>query len=138
MSRAKKPPKELTQYTFLKQGVSVYDLLYMPSPLMMIFAFIANFCHINNIKFVVTSIYRPPGDGISKSSTHQTMRAFDISLKSEHGWNTNKINDLVARVEYNFRHFGAISKASGESRPIVVHNSGTGYHAHIQIRPNLK
>ena len=135
MSRAKRPPKDLTQHTFLKAGVSVYDLLYMPPALMMIFAFIANFCQIHGIKFVVTSIYRPPGDGISKSTTHQTMRAFDVSLKSEHGWNMDKIHDLKARVEYNFKHFGAISAASGESRPIVVHDSGTGYHAHIQIRP---
>ena len=130
--------KHLTQYTFLKSGVSNYDLSYMPPKLLIIFAFVSNFCHLNDIKFVVTSIYRPPNDGISTSKTHQEVRAFDVSLKNIYGWNSDHINALKVMVDSNFKHFGAISKASGESRPIVIHDTGSGLHAHIQIKPNLK
>jgi hypothetical protein len=60
-----------------------------------------------------------------------------VSLKGEHGWNEDKINALKVMVENNFKNFGAIAKASGESRPIVIHDTGSGIHAHVQIRPNL-
>lgn len=127
----------LTQYTFLKGGVSIYDFLLMHPKLLGMYSTVLDFCINNNIKCVITSIWRPPDDGISKSRTHQTMRAIDISLKAIHGWNSLLIAELKGLIEREYKNIGAINASSGESRPIVIHDAGSGIHAHLQIRPNL-
>lgn len=139
MGSKNKPREHLTQYTFLKKGVSVYDFLYMHPALLAMYAFVLNFCQINGVKCVVTSIYRPPNDGISKSRTHQSMRAFDLSLRQSWGWSDSLIEELKNETLKNFRHVGAISRNSGESKPIYVHrnSNGNGRHAHFQVRPGL-
>ncbi len=86
---------------------------------------------------MISSIFRPPNDGISRSKTHQTMRAIDISLASAHGWNSLLIAELKSLIEREYKAIGAFNAESGESRPIVVHDTGSGLHAHLQIRPNL-
>lgn len=124
----------MIKWVSFKDDVNIEEICYMNPLLWQIFSYVVGFCAENSIRMVITSIYRPPNDGISVSSTHQEYRAFDVSFKSEHGWNDNKIQKLVEEIEEHFKPIGALSKSSGESRPIVVHNSGSGLHGHFQIR----
>lgn len=122
------------QYIFLRDDVSVEDMLFIHPKLLLMYAFVSDWCFVNQLKFDVTSIYRPPSDGISKSTTHQTYRAFDLSAK---GFNTDEIDELLHIVRDKFISIGAISASDGKSRPVVFHDSGHGPHFHFQIRKNL-
>lgn len=126
------------QYLHFKKGVSLYDVLYIHPVLLKMLTSVQMFCLAEGCKPMLTSIYRPPNDGISKSTTHQTYRAFDLSLKSKYGWNNYKIEALKKLIEEEYKDVGAISSASGESRPIYIHPNSNdpnkGYHAHFQIR----
>ena len=84
---------------------------------------------------VVTSILRELNDGISQSSTHQTGRAIDLSVK---GWQGKDIEDLAEYLNKKFEKIGAISKTTGKPMACYYHNNGNGWHFHIQVRPNIK
>jgi len=87
------------------------------------------YCYQMNKPYVVTSIIRGVKDGISKSKTHQTGRAFDVSVK---GWSETFIEMFINYLNAMFSSYAATS-ASGEKRLAVRHNSGHGDHIHIQI-----
>ena len=99
--------------------------------------FVEAFCKKRKITVYWTSFYRPYNDGISKSNTHQTYRARDLSLKAKHGWTTDLIDELHIEVFSNFRKVGALvqTKKGLTSRPIYIHDAGSGEHAHFQVRP---
>lgn len=134
----------MKQYVHLKDGVNCEDLL-MISPLLgkMLFG-VSLWCMSHAITCEVSSIHRPD-DSISESKTHQTFRAFDLSLKSNHGWNDIKIREFVKYIETEYMDIGAISHKTGESRPIYIHRNKKelngkvinvpGFHAHLQVRP---
>jgi len=118
----------------LKDDVNPDELLSMNPLLWQMFSYVVGFCAEHNIKMVVSSIYRPPNDGISVSTTHQDYRAFDVSLKKEHGWTDGKISLIENEINHTFLHIGAVSYNTGKSRPIVVHDTGSGMHLHFQVR----
>ena len=127
-------------YIKLKKDVTIDDMVMMHPALHLMYAFLNYFCHVNDIDFVVTSLHRTLKENKAvgaKSLTHVEDRAFDISLKSEHGWNKNLISELKQEIEDNFSDIGALSASSGEARPIVIHDVGSGTHAHLQIRRGL-
>ena len=104
--------------------------------------FIAGFCAQNNIKFVITSTIRSKErnaqvGGISQ--THVESRAFDYSLREEHGWTQDTILLLVYQIERNYKDVGAIT-ANGKQVVIFNHSAGqkdSFFHSHIQIRRGL-
>ena len=124
----------MKRYTNIKDDVNCEDILYMNPWLLKIYAFTIGFCHQNGIKPVITSIHRKPNDGFSKSSTHQTFRAFDLSAKSIHGWDFEKTKLFIEKVNEKFKHYGAISASDYEQRPIVYHDAGSGLHFHLQTK----
>ncbi len=127
----------MIKYWSRKHGVKLRDLQRMHPELLLMFAFVVNFCKIEKVPCTVTSIHRTAEQDRrlgAKSKTHQEYRAFDMSLN---GWAGDKIIKLRRAVENEFKHVGAISATSRSSRPIVIHDIGHGMHAHFQIRPNL-
>lgn len=144
------------KYIHLKGGLNLEDVQYMHPNLLMLYAFISVFCYENGIKFVVTSMYRTPEkDALigAQSKTHQQDRAFDFSIKSEHGWDYEKIQKLVDEIQnykvidkngkevLYFMEIGARVWADKEktrllSRPIIIHKVKNGaLHAHVQVKP---
>lgn len=105
--------------------------------------FIAGFCAQNNIKFVITSTIRSKEKNIAvggKSETHTSGRAFDFSLREEHGWTQDRIMLLVYQVERNYKDYGAYSLNGGKQVVIFNHSAevaGSLYHSHIQVRRDL-
>jgi len=131
-------------YLKIKKDVNIEDMLAIHPILLKMIADVSIFCLSYGILPEITSIYRAP-DKISKSTTHQTMRAFDLSLKASSGWTIETVNALEKYVEDNYSHVGAISRETGESRPIYIHKNKIivnnevletkGFHAHCQVRP---
>lgn len=101
-------------------------------------AFAVSFCAERNLKCDITSIYRGPNDGFSKSRTHQEYRAFDISVI---GFTTDDIDDLLIETREKFQEEGAkVWDRTGDekvlvSRPVIYHNVGRGKHFHFQVHP---
>ncbi len=129
------------QYIDMKDGVNNLDMMFLNPNVLMILAYVNLFCFENNIDFQITSMIRTPEDDLrlgAKSTTHSTGRAFDFSIRKEHGWDDFKVQKLVGELETLYSHIGAISRVDGIAKPIVVHDSGTGMHAHIQVRPSKR
>ena len=63
------------------------------------------------------------------SSTHRDGRALDVSTK---GWTQDYIDAAIKFLNDGYSHFAAIG-SDGEQRLVVYHNSGNGFHLHIQI-----
>lgn len=86
----------------------------------------------NNIPVIftesVTSVFE---DGKLKrvSSTHRDGRALDVSTK---GWSQKYIDEAIKFLNDGYGHFAATGPR-GEKRLVVYHDSGTGFHLHIQI-----
>jgi len=117
----------------LKKGLKVSDFLRFHPNLFFILAWAYRWCHANGIVFRLTSLWRPHGDGISKSTTHQEYRAFDISFRPQEGWTTDLIDWFEEDLRCEFGDVGALVWNEGElvSKPIVMKPD----HGHIQVRP---
>lgn len=140
------------QWLDYKEEVNNLDLNFIHPNLFLILGFISKYCHDNNINLVISSIIRTPEENKklgAVSKTHIEGRAIDISLRKEHGWTYEKIQNLVNDLNYitdtecymdgrqnPFYQIGAISKSDKRQRVIVVHknHTGLGDHAHIQVR----
>jgi hypothetical protein len=134
----------MMRWAYPKDGIGLIDYVSMNPALLLIFSFVSNFCAHNGIKFVPSSIGRTHEKNKalgSVSTTHvydknEGVRAFDLSLRSEHGWNEVLINEMLKEVEENFKHLGAFNSTS-EIRTAVRHDNGNGDHVHFQVRRNL-
>lgn len=132
-----------TQRIFLNSDVRTVDFLYMHPNLLIILAFINSFCHENKIRFQITSIYRSMEENAkveAKSKTHVEDRAFDFSIKNEHGWTKEKLEELTQEINAEFSDIGARVWTQNRtvliSRPILVHKTKNGaMHAHVQVKP---
>ena len=128
-----------TQHIILKEGVDCDDILYMHPHLLSILTTINLYCYHHNIDLVITSAYRSLAENKAvgaKTLVHTEDRAFDVSIRGDLNWNENHIRNVIQLVEEKHMDIGAISSASGESRPILRHR-GTADHLHIQVRKGL-
>ena len=132
---------ELKQHIDLKSdNLQVTDLLFIHPVLLVILAHISLFCHKHGINFQLTSIIRTlqeNKDLKSKSTTHVDGRAFDFSVREEHGWTYELIQRLINELNLLYGKYGALSKRDKIGRVIIVHDGGHGKHAHVQIKPGL-
>ena len=129
-----------TQYIDFKDKVSHTDLHYINPYLFQILAYISIFCMKNKTILQLTSIHDDSNQDLllgRVSKSHQEWRAFDMSLRHIYGWNDLLITKLEDEINQKFKDIGAISAKSGISTPIVIHDNGNGYHAHIQVRKGL-
>ncbi len=131
----------LKKYIEVKDGVDVEDLLFIHPRLLLVLVHIVNFCHQHKINFQLTSIIRTIQENTilkAVSKTHVEGRAFDFSIRDEHGWTLDLLKKLCNELNLLFGDkYGAVSKKNGQSRIIVIHDSGNGKHGHVQIRPGL-
>ena len=114
-----------------KDDVDPRDILKVSPLLIAVLGYVTQYCFENNLPMVITSIIRKPNDGISKSTTHQDGRAFDLRLNN---WNIGQIIKLEEYLKETCFDLGAISKETGEPRVIHVHGDGNWLHAHMQVR----
>jgi hypothetical protein len=82
-----------------------------------------------NYEFVITSVIRK-ADKISKSSTHQTGRAFDC--RANH-LDDNFIKDTVTFFNHKCKNIAAFSKSKNEPTLIIAHGEGSNFHFHVQL-----
>lgn len=126
-------------YTFfIEQGPSSGQMLLLKPKALLMLAWSVDWCTQREISPHFTSIIRPYDDG-SKSDTHQTGRAVDLSLKAEHGWTADLIDEFMFDFSDTFKEVGAlVYNDDGEliSRPIKIHGNreNSGQHAHLQCR----
>ena len=91
------------------------------------------YCKEHNLPFKVTSLISDRKNVESKSTTHETGRAFDLSAK---GWTETHIYRFQYLMNIWFKDIAAISSVDKKPRAVVYHDSGHGYHFHLQVRPN--
>lgn len=123
-------------------------MVFMNPKLVKLLGIVLMFCKNNNVTCELTSVYRSEAQEKAlgaKSRTHSTDRAFDVSLREEHGWTKSLIQDFekyvnanAFEVRGNHRYYlGAISSKTKKHRPIYIHknHNGPGIHAHLQVSP---
>lgn len=111
-------------------NVNLNEIMNWHPELLKVLAFLNLFCLDKGLPLHITSGIRPYNDGISKSSTHQTARAFDVRTRH---WSKEQLTD-VARFLSGYDHtegVGAISKSDGMRRLAYYHDN----HLHIQVAP---
>ena len=124
-----------------KENNKLRDLVYCHPALLIIFAHTVMFCHKHDIDLVITSFISTleEDERLGRvTAPHRTGRAIDISFRSEHGWTDKLIEKFEREINTKFKGYGAVVidiKAKQIPRPIVVHDAGTGKHAHIQVKP---
>lgn len=122
------------QFIDFKKGVDINDIKYLNPYLMMAIYDLAAFLYPYKKRVMITSAIRDPNDGMSKSTTHQTCRAVDISVR---GFDKDFIDAILSVFNAKYKHIGALSSKDLKPRFMVYHNAGYGDHIHCQVRPDL-
>ena len=94
----------------------------------------AKYFHSNSEKFIITDILSEASeDKLLKrvSTSHSEGRAFDFRTR---GIKKVFLDGVEKRFENLYKQYAAISKATGKPNLIYYHDSGSGPHAHVQIR----
>ena len=107
----------------------INELKQVQPELLIVIAWAIKYCLKMKLRCCVTSLIRCQ-DTFSKSDTHQTGRAFDLSVK---GWSNSDIEDFTLFMTQKCNDFAAVND-KGEKRLIVHHDIGLGDHLHIQIK----
>lgn len=124
-----KPKK--SKLPHFKNSNHLKHLCYIHPLLVSIMFDMAWYCENNEIPFNITSVIRSPIENArvgGKTKTHETGRAFDISVK---GWTVYDIDTFVQTFNKKYKNDAAIS-TDGKPR-LVVYHIGTAEHLHIQI-----
>jgi hypothetical protein len=117
-----------------KPEVNPDDWYSVDENLLQILDHVIDFAANEDLPILITSIIRPKIPGVSKSTTHEDGRAFDLSVR---GWTIKQIQKLVVEVNANFRSVGALSMKSKQSTAAVYEDgvsAGVGAHLHFQVR----
>lgn len=113
----------------VKKDVALNDFMFLHPYLVLIYANLCVYAYNNTLPIVVSSmIDKAPG---RKSQTHKEGRAIDLSV---HGWPDLKIKEITKKLNREFKHLAAISASDKKPRAVVVHDSGSGVHFHLQVR----
>jgi len=87
----------------------------------------------NDLPFVVTDTVSTYEDDVRlnrSSPSHRTARAFDISVR---GWSSEDIMSFTEFFNRKFNQYGAVPYNETKPELVVYHNTGRGYHFHVQI-----
>lgn len=114
-----------------KPGVDIKDFKWLTRQCEILFVAAMRYCHEHKLPMRITSMVSDRKDVVSKSSTHQEGRAFDLSV---HGWEKDNIIDFVEWMNHNYKNIAAISSHDLVPRAAIYHNTGNGYHIHCQVR----
>ena len=106
-------------------------ILYMSPKLGEVLLEIHQFLQDNKLDMTITSLISPK-DSISVSSTHQTGRAADMSVRNIP---EEVIIDMISYFNHKHKNIAAFSKSKGIPTLMLRHDSGQGDHIHIQLHP---
>lgn len=110
------------------------DMFFLLNPVLQFIMMDINlWCSRNGMPCVVTDTISTIEDDKKLkrvSSSHREKRAVDLSAS---GWSLDNINALQNEFNNKYNYYGAISKSTLKSNLVVYHNSGHGWHLHIQI-----
>lgn len=95
----------------------------------------AKFTVLHGYVFMITDLLSEASEDIKLnrvSKSHLEGRAADLRVRDWPEWFRIKFE---THFESKYKHHAAISKISGKSNLIEIHNNGNGEHCHIQIAP---
>ena len=107
----------------------INEIKQVQPELLIVLGYAVRYCLRHKLVCAITSLVRCQ-DSFSKSDTHQTGRAFDLSVK---GWSNQDIEDFTLYMTQKCNDFAAVN-TDGDKRLIVHHNIGLGWHLHIQVK----
>ena len=113
----------------IKDDIILEDMMQWQEPMIWLFAATIRFCKQNGIPCKISSLISDRENVEAVSKTHETGRAFDLSIK---GWTKTHIHKYCFFMNSNYSDWGAIGKTSGKSIVALYHNN----HIHVQCRPN--
>jgi len=118
----------------IKKGLNLTDFLSLTPKMFVAWAVLLDVCSEVEVPVTITSLISDRDNLVTKSSTHASGRAIDISVKE---WTLEEIGEVVKRVTNNsiMKEIGAISASDGVIRSIVYHGDKNSMHLHLQVRP---
>lgn len=117
----------------LKYPEKINELLELQPEVLIVFGHFCRFATDRKLPIIVTNILEDAKG--SKSKTHSTARALDISSK---GWDLNQIAECLCYVRSNVGYLGAISATTNQPNVIMYHAvEGGEFHFHMQTKPVL-
>lgn len=119
--------REIKMLTKVKKDVEILDLLDATENLKELIRGAKWYFDMQELDFVITSIYSDRENVKTISNTHEDFRAIDIRSKQ---LNEKQIKSFIQFCEDNYSHIGAISSKDLKVRPCVYHDN----HFHLQVR----
>lgn len=113
----------------IKDDIDLEDMMQWQEPLLWLFAATVRWCREVGVPCKITSLIRDRQNVKAVSRTHESGRAYDLSIQ---GWSKTHIHKFCFFMNSNYSDWGAIGKTSGKSIVALYHNN----HIHVQIRPN--
>ena len=105
--------------------------------LMVILTDMYSYCYENKMEFVITDTISTIEEDrrLNRvSSTHRTHRAADLRIRN---WNNLEIKDFQNHFNQKYKDFASLNSDLKPSL-VVIHDSGWGTHAHVQIHSRYK
>lgn len=112
-----------------KDDVNSKDLEQLKPATWILLSVVVLYCERWDLPLKITSLISDRENVKAVSTTHETGRAFDISVK---GWTEKHIHRFCYFVNLNYTEIAAISSSDGKKRAAVFHNN----HIHLQVKPN--
>jgi hypothetical protein len=110
------------------------ELFFKLHPLLMIvLTDMYSWCYERELPFVITdtiSTLEEDKELGRVSSSHRTARAADLRVKD---WDIFTANQFKKEFNNKYKDIAAIAGKDYKPMLVVLHDSGAGYHAHIQI-----
>ena len=121
---------------FFKYEKDAKNFDNMTSSLRVVFFDVKRYCEENGLEFLITSFISTVEEDEELqriSLSHRQGRAFDISIKN---WPTVEQDKFIDYYNNKspLRKLGAYSIADNKQRLTVIHNSGFGWHIHVQVK----
>lgn len=120
----------MLKYINLKPEINFQDMLSAHPRLWIIMGHYFDYATKNNLPVTITSLFSDYVEG-RLSLTHKSGRAVDFSIK---GWPQEHLDGVVKYLNEKCGELGAVGR-DGIRRCIVVHDAGSGNHAHVQCFP---
>ena len=112
-----------------KEDVDPKDIWKFTDLCRILFTEVMYYFYENNLDLKITSLHSDRVNVKAISRTHETGRAFDISIKR---LSADQIVDIEKYFNCRFKNIAAISYSDGRARCAIAKSD----HIHFQVRPN--
>lgn len=117
----------------LKEGVDAKDLQVIHPALLILLTRTILYCQEHKLPCTITSLINDRKGVKATSRTHESGRAFDLSIKS---WPNIHLHRFPFLMNIQYADIGAISSRDGIPRAVVYGDDNHKDHMHIQVRPD--